>query len=265
MESLKGKKLFVATPQYGGMNCGLFMKSCLDLQLLCTQYRVEVRFAFIFNESLITRARNYLVSQFLDTDFTHFLFIDADVHFQPQDVLDLLIRDLDVAGGPYPKKSINFKNVALAARKHPDLNPQELEKVVGDYVFNCVKGTERIKVGEPVEVLEIGTGFMMIRRDMFDKFKDAYPTLRFKPDFIGQSDFNPNKWIHIFFDTHVDAPDSLTGGGTYRYLSEDYFFCQLVRKMGGKVFLCPWMMTTHIGTYGFQGNMPAIANLTGQL
>lgn len=265
MESLKGKKLFVATPMYGGHNHGLFMKSCLDLQLLCTQYGVEVRFSFIMNESLITRARNYLVDQFLDTDFTHLLFIDADVHFQPQDVLDLLVRNMDVAGGPYPKKTINWKNVARAARQHPSLPPHELEAVIGDYVFNCVQGTSKIQVGQPVEVLEIGTGFMMIRRDVLDKFKQAYPDLRFKPDFIGQANFNPNKWIHIFFDTIVDSEDSLTGGNTNRYLSEDYMFCQLYRKMGGKIYLCPWMRTTHIGTYGFQGNMPAIAQLTGEL
>ena len=263
--TLKTYKLFIATPMYGGMNHGLYMKSCLDLQMLLTQYGVEVRFSFIFNESLITRARNYLVDQFLKSGFTHMLFLDADIHFQPQDILDLLARNQDVIGAPYPKKSINWKNVALAARTHDTLDPSELENVIGDYVFNVVKGTTKIQVNQPLEVLEIGTGFMMIRRDVFDKMKEAYPKHQFKPDFIGQAEFDPSRYIHVFFDTMIDTVDSATGGGSDRYLSEDYMFCQLWRKIGGKVFLCPWMRTQHIGTYAFTGNMPSIANYTGHL
>lgn len=263
--TLKTYKLFVATPMYGGMNHGLYMKSCLDLQMLLIQYGVEVRFSFIFNESLITRARNYLVDQFLSSGFTHMLFLDADIHFQPQDILDLLVRNKDVMGAPYPKKSINWKNVARAARTHDTMEPSQLENVIGDYVFNVVKGTTKIQVNEPLEVMEIGTGFMMIKRHVFDKLIEAYPKLRFKPDFIGQADFDPSRYIHVFFDTMIDTVDSETGGGSDRYLSEDYMFCQLWRKIGGKVYLCPWMRTQHIGTYAFTGNMPSIANYTGHL
>lgn len=265
MESLKQKKLFIATPQYGGLNHGLYMKSCLDLQLMLASYGVEVRFSFIFNESLITRARNYLTDQFLQSGFTHMLFIDADIHFQPQDVIDLLLRDEDVIGAPYPKKSINWKNVADTARQHTTMDPKELQNVVGDYVFNVVKGTTKIQVNEPIEVLEIGTGFMMIKAHVFDKLKEAYPELKFKPDFIGQQDFDPSRYIHVFFDTIIDTVDSYTGGGSDRYLSEDYMFCQIWRKIGGKVYLCPWMRTQHIGTYAFNGNLPAIAKYTGHL
>lgn len=264
-KALKKCKLFVSTPMYGGNCHGLYMKACLDLQMLATQFGVEVRFSFIFNESLITRARNYLADQFLKSDCTHMLFLDADIHFNPRDVLDLLVRDKDVSGAPYPKKSINWTNVAQTARKHADLEPKELENVVGDYVFNVVQGTTKIQVNQPLEVLEIGTGFMMIKRHVFDKMKQAYPTLRFKPDFIGQADFDPTTFIHVFFDTMIDSADSATGGGTDRYLSEDYMFCQLWRKIGGKVFLCPWMRTQHIGTYAFTGNMGDIAKYTGHL
>jgi hypothetical protein len=50
-----------------------------------------------------------------------------------------------------------------------------------------------------------------------------------------------------------------------RYLSEDYMFCQWWRNMGGKIWLCPWMRTQHIGTYHFQGDMPAVANYVGEM
>ena len=265
LDELKKNKLFVATPMYGGMNHGLYAKSCLDLQTLMVRYGVDIKFSFLFNESLITRARNYLTDEFLRSDCTHMLFIDSDIHFNPQDVLALMALDKDVIGGPYPKKSVNWGNIAFAARKHTEMDPRELEQLVGEYVFNVVKGTQQFSVTEPLQVLEIGTGFMMIKRNVFEKLQTSYPQLRYKPDHIGQAHFDGSRYIHAYFDTIIDTVDSATGGGSDRYLSEDYMFCQLWRKIGGEIYLCPWMKTQHIGTYAFTGNMPKVAELTGRL
>jgi hypothetical protein len=265
VEELRKHKVFVATPMYGGMAHGLYIKSSLDLQTTMSKYGIETKFSFLFNESLITRARNYLVDEFLRTDFTHLLFIDSDIHYAPQDVIALLALDKDVIGGPYPKKSINWKNIADTARKHPNLDPKELEKLVGEYVFNVVKGTKQFTVTDPLEVMEIGTGFMMVKRKVFDKMKEAYPTIQYKPDHVGQANFDGSRYIHAYFDTVIDTKDSIVGGGSERYLSEDYMFCQMWRKIGGEIYLCPWMKTQHIGTYPFTGNMPAVAQYTGKL
>ena len=265
IEELKKHKLFIATPMYGGMAHGLYIKSCLDLQTTFNQYGIETKFSFLFNESLITRARNYLVDEFLRSDYTHMMFIDSDIHFSPKDVIALLALDKDVIGGPYPKKSINWPNVAHAARNHPDLEPRELENLVGEYVFNVVKGTSSFQVSEPLNVLEIGTGHMMIKRHVFDKMKDAYPMIHYKPDHVGQANFDGTRYIHAFFDTVIDTKDSITGGGSDRYLSEDYMFCQMWRKIGGEIYLCPWMKTAHIGTYHFTGDMAAVANFVGEM
>jgi len=265
LEDLKKHKVFVATPMYGGMAHGLYIKSCLDLQTTMAKYGVETKFSFLFNESLITRARNYLVDEFIRSDFTHLLFIDSDIHYNPQDVIAMLALDKDVIGGPYPKKSINWNNVAAAARNHPKMEPRELENLVGEYVFNVVKGTSSFQVTDPLEVLEIGTGYMMVKREVFDKMKEAYPKIHYKPDHVGQANFDGSRYIHAYFDTVIDYSDSITGGGSDRYLSEDYMFCQMWRKIGGQVWLCPWMKTQHIGTYAFSGNMPAVANYTGKL
>ena len=291
VEDLRKCKLFVATPMYGGQNAGLYMKACLDLQGLCMQYGIECRFSFLFNESLITRARNYLADEFLRSNYTHLLFIDSDILFDPNDVLALIALDKDIIGGPYPKKSINWKNIAMALVKDPTTSPQNLEALAGDYVFNPVPGTKSFKVTEPLEVMEIGTGFMMIKRHVFDKFKEAYPKQNYKPDHVGQANFDGTRYIHAYFDTVIDngytfddvyrlmekaaAGENVqedfkklleTGAAaSHRYLSEDYMFCQYARKIGLQVWICPWMKTTHIGTYGFQGNMPKIAELTGNL
>jgi hypothetical protein len=265
VDDLKKHKLFIATPMYGGMAHGLYVKSCLDLQTTMTRYGIETKFSFLFNESLITRARNYLVDEFLRTDYTHLLFIDSDIHYSPQDIIALLALDKDVIGGPYPKKSINWNNVAETARKHPNLEPRELENLVGEYVFNVVKGTSQFQVSEPLQVMEIGTGHMLIKRHVFDKMAEAYPLIRYKPDHVGQANFDGSRYIHAYFDTVIDTKESMTGGGSERYLSEDYMFCQMWRKIGGEIYLCPWMRTQHIGTYAFTGNMPAVAQYTGRL
>lgn len=265
VEELRKNKLFIATPMYGGMAHGLYMKSALDLQGHMSKYGVEAKFSFLFNESLITRARNYLVDEFLRSDFTHLLFIDSDIHFNPQDVVAMMALDKDVAGIPYPKKSINWGNIKEAIKRNPDIPVEELKNLVGEYVFNCVKGTSQFSVTEPLEVLEIGTGYMMIKRVVFDKMKDAYPQIHYKPDHVGQANFDGSRYIHAYFDTIIDSKDSITGGGTDRYLSEDYCFCQMWRKLGGSIWLLPWAKSEHVGTYAFSGNMPAVAHYSGRL
>ena len=289
IDDLRKCKVFIATPMYGGMANGLYVKSILDLQGMLGSYGIESRFSFLFNESLITRARNYLVDEFLRSGFTHLLFIDSDIHFDPQDVLALLALDKDIIGAPYPKKSINWNNVANGLKKNPDVNPGELEKLTGDYVFNPVPGTTQFRVTEPLEVMEIGTGFMMVKKAVFEKFKQAYPHLNYKPDHVGQANFDGSRYIHAYFDTVIDrgytvedvmhlvkessegkdvkevAQKILDTQASDRYLSEDYMFCQYWRKIGGQVWLCPWMKTQHVGTYAFTGDMPKIAELTGKL
>jgi len=314
VEQLRKYKLFVATPMYGGMCLGMYMKACLDLQGMCAQYGMEIRFSFIFNESLITRARNYLVDEFLRSGYTHLLFLDADIHFDPKDVIALLAIDKDIIGAPYPKKSIKW-NAAIAAMKRrqaliddtnaknlvitadnatleagqepkpwltvpPELTPQELERTIGDYVFNAVAGTAQFNIGQPLEVMEIGTGYMMIKRDVFVKWAAQYPQYSYKPDHVGQANFDGSRYIHAYFDCIIDRKREITIvddlgkrkkgevleiGGSERYLSEDYFFCQQWRNMGGEIWLCPWMRTFHVGTYAFQGDMATVAQLVGNL
>lgn len=253
---LRQKKLFVATPMYGGNCTGTYAKSCVDLSALSVRYGVDITWYYIFNESLITRARNYLVDAFLRSDCTHLLFIDSDITFSAMDIMALLSLDKDIIGAPYPKKTIAWERI-YGAVKHgfADGDPNKLRDFVGDYVFNPTKDTTELQLEQPQTVMEIGTGCMLVSRRVFEKFAEAFPERSYRPDHDRSSDFNGSREIHAYFDCVID-PD------TKRYLSEDYMFCQWARKIGFEIWLCPWMKLEHTGTFVFGGSMRALGALT---
>ena len=260
IEELRKRKLFLAAPMYGGQCAGMFAKSVADLTSLCTSNGIEMRSYFLFNESLITRARNYCVDEFMRSGCTHMMFIDSDIGFDPRDVLAMLAlqgddSEYDVLAGPYPKKCISWEKIKLAVDKGvADEDPNVLERFVGDYVFNPKGGSGNIRIDQPVEVLEVGTGFMMTRRSAFEKFEKAYPQYSYKPDHVRTEAFDGSREIMQYFQAEIDPRSK-------RYLSEDYWFCQKLIDIGGKIWYCPWMKLQHVGSYIFGGSLVDLASI----
>lgn len=260
LNELRKNKLFIATPMYGGQCAGMFARSIADLSALCASNGIQIQFYFLFNESLITRARNYCCDEFMRSDATHMMFIDSDIGFNPRDVIALMglqteDSEYDVIGGPYPKKCISWEKIKQAVDKGiADENPQLLEKYVGDYVFNPKNNQGQIPLGEPVEVLEIGTGFMMIRKKTLQKFIEAYPQYSYKPDHVRTEAFDGSREIMMYFQAETDPKSK-------RYLSEDYWFCQKIQEIGMKTWFCPWMSMQHVGTYIFGGSLADLAQI----
>ena len=252
--------IFVATPMYGGQCTGSFCKSMINLTVLCAQHGIPIKTHFLYNESLVQRARNYCVDEFLRSGMKQMIFIDADIEFTAIDVLVLAHlqnqnTDYNVICGVYPKKSINWKKVAGAVEKGvADEEPNILENFVGDYVFNVLSGTESIKLSEPVEVYESGTGFMLIHRETYLRLREALPETSYKPDHIGQDHFDGSREINAYFDCIIDPVSK-------RYLSEDYLFCHRVRDAGMKVWIAPWIKLKHAGHYVFGGSLAALASI----
>jgi glycosyltransferase involved in cell wall biosynthesis len=296
LAELQKRKLFVATPMYGGMCAGMYTRSISDLAAICAKYQIQLQLYFLFNESLITRARNYCVDEFMRSNASHLMFIDSDIGFNPQDVIAMLAMmtdesDYDVMGGPYPKKCISWEKIVQAVNKGvADDSPSVLEKYVGDYVFNPKHGQNEIPLNRPVEVRELGTGFMMIRRKTFEEYQKIYTHQWYRPDHVRTAEFDGSREIMAYFDCIIDRgyqmeqldlllkdvaegkdPAELqkraqfllntSNGASKRYLSEDYMFCYNVDKMGLKNWLCPWMQLQHVGSYVFSGSLADLASV----
>ena len=258
VNDLKGKSLFIATPMYGGQCAGMYTKSTNDLAMACAKYGIEVRFYYLFNESLITRARNYCADEFIRSGYTHMLFIDSDIGFNYKDVFTLMHltdpeKGMDIVTGPYPKKAISWEKIKMAVDQgFADKNPFQLQNFVGDFVFNPAADVKEFRIDEPVEIREGGTGFMMIHRDTFIKYAEAYPELKYLPDHVRTEHFDGTREITAFFDCVIEPE-------TRRYLSEDYMFSYYARKAGLKIWMCPWMQLEHVGSYVFSGSLAAMA------
>lgn len=261
IEKLRERGLFVATPMYGGQCAGMFARSVADLSAICTKYGIPLQFYFLFNESLITRARNYCCDEFMRSDTQHMMFIDSDIGFNPQDIIAMMALQAqeedkyEIIGGPYPKKCISWEKIKQAVDKGvADQDPNVLEKFVGDYVFNPKTTQSSIPLNEPVEVLEIGTGFMMVTKKAMQKFSKQYPEYMYKPDHVRTEHFDGTREIMMFFQAEVDPKSK-------RYLSEDYWFCQKAQAADIKTWFCPWMALQHVGTYIFGGSLADIASV----
>ena len=240
-------KLFVATPMYGGMCAGYYMQSVIQLMTTCQANGVDVHFSFMFNESLITRARNSLALTFLKTECTHLMFIDSDIRFRAEDVIHMIRADKDVLCGIYPKKEINWYSVKAAMDRGVPFD--QLKSHTGSFVVNLVDyaGEVTVPMNMPVEIFNGGTGFMLIKREVFEKMGEVVPS--YSNDVIDLSGMmKQSEPIKEFFTTSIEP-------GTNRLLSEDYHFCRTWREMGGKVYAAPWCQLAHIGTYAFEGQL----------
>jgi hypothetical protein len=246
-ENNKKPKIFIATPMYGGMCAGFYTQSIIQLLTTCQANGVDAEFSFMFNESLITRARNSLTHTFLKTDCSHLMFIDSDIKFRAEDVIHMIRADKDILCGIYPKKEINWHSVKAAMDRGVPFD--QLKSHTGSFVVNLVNyaGEVTVPVNVPVEIFNGGTGFMLIKREVFGKLGESVPSYSNDVVDLGGK-MKQSEPIKEFFTTSIEP-------GTNRLLSEDYHFCRIWRETGGQVHAAPWCQLSHIGTYAFEGQL----------
>ena len=252
-------RLMVATPIYDGAQ-GSYVRAVLDLALRAQAAGVAVRFEFILYQPSIGRARDLLTAMFLASDSTHLLFVDADIDFSPDDVFSLIRAmgadpDIGVLGGAYPRRMINWNNVARAVEAGlAKDNPADLARYAGDFALHFLNEGASFRLTDLVELARLGTAMMLIRRAVLEGMRGALPDLVFRPDpgerqAHGIGDIEPS-----FFSPLID-PESQA------LLSDDYAFCRRVRDAGFRIWLAPWIRTTHSGPAIFAGTLADTARL----
>ncbi len=247
IEFKKGVTILVATPCYGGQVFQGYMQSVLQLQRICDQIGWNLIVKTHGNESLIPRGRNLYVAMTLGVpQITHLLYIDADITFQPESVVRMIQEDKDVTGALYPKKGLNFTKIRDLSVQNPDIDPGKLENIAHDYVLNVEGGNIPIQRGF-IKCKYIGTGFMLIKRQVIEKMIEAYPETKYNNDIQGYDTPELRNNFYALFDCIIHPVSK-------RYLSEDYLFCQRWIDIGGEIWADIGAQLTHTGSYDFKGN-----------
>jgi hypothetical protein len=246
-------RLMIGTPCYGGMVTDGYLQSIFSLVNHAQEVGLPVVLVTMSNESLITRGRNEIVNTFLKSDATHLMFIDADISFDPRDVVDMLKANVDIVAGSYPLKAINWEGIQnLQRNKEVNATIEDIHKSAFHTVIN-VKKPSAEKIGQTetvqivnglIDVYDVGTGFMLMKKEVFAKMIEAYPetTYYFDKDLTLPKE---ERKRYALFDTMIDEDG--------RYLSEDYTFCRRWQKLGGKVHLAVNVKLNHTGTFTFIG------------
>lgn len=241
--SMADIKLFIATPAYGCYVTKEYLSAVLMLRVMCAKHKISTCVKLLGNESLIQRARNIIAAEFLKSDCTHLLFIDADINFSPESVIDMLKFDKELVCGIYAKKSYDWNKLQDAR-----LNKIEpLSQALIDFNINIVKETPVVD-NRFIKVHDGATGFMLIRRDALQRMYDAYPELECVNDIPSSREEVPT-YVAVF-DCMIDKDK--------RNLSEDYAFVRRFQKIGGDVWVDLNCFLGHVGNYSFNPTNPAI-------
>ncbi len=222
--------LWIGTPCYGSLNTCQYTASLLRTWIEAERHHIgNLRPRFIPGDSLITRARNVIVAEFMaDPKATHLLFIDADIEWEPDAVFRLLASEHDVCCGVYPKKKLPL-----------------------EFPLNfCAGADQRINVDAPTGYLEIqdaATGFLMVRRPVLERMMAAYPERKCQLQQEPKAEHLP--YQYDLFSCFIDS------GPQRMYLSEDFGFSRLWQRIGGRIWLDPMIDLKHHGGHVFQGSI----------
>lgn len=231
--------LVIGTPMYGGMCTSEYTQSIIHLSEAANKSGVKFTTIFLGNESLIQRGRNTIAHHFLSLpDATHLLFIDADLKFRVEDVVQMIKADKGLIIGPVPLKGYNWEEI----RQRALAGESEINRTGGVFNINHLPGIQMEDENTPFEIEHGGNAFMMIRRDVFEELVPHTPVYT-----NGGASLPDGVEIKDFFRVEIDPEKQ-------HLLSEDYFFCSSYRKIGGKVWAAPFVKVGHFGSHLFNGD-----------
>jgi len=239
-------KILIGTPVYDDQ---VFVPYYLSMLRLLNDFsRQGVAFdTALPTSSFIINARNALATQVLeDKSYSHLLFIDYDMGFQPSLIAKMIAIDQPVTAAIYPKRAVDYTRLVKVVRERPD--ETRFREVAQDYVIRPHLKDGGLEVrGDFIRALHAGTGIMLIRRDALETLRERFPELWAESD-----------------PTGTYGPMGITGGvfqpfNQYRddhgvYLTEDYSFSRRWQDCGGDIWACYNETITHVGRERFVGN-----------
>lgn len=241
---LRAIRPFIATPSHSGMLASSYVRSLLAFSNAAWSHGFPMVARFVDGEALITRARNELVAEFMaDPRNTHLFWIDADIGFEAEAALRLLRSGKDVVAGACPRKNDGWPARGLAQALPEGAKKEDFEARHALFNLTLLSEPQTIDPAGFLPVKEVGTGFMVIARCVFERMAQGYPELRY----AGSSSTANAGWQpHRFFDVDVDPV-------TRAYISEDFAFCRRWRAIGGEVWVDTQSDLSHTGTKIYRG------------
>ena len=221
--NLVGRKVMLGLPSYDYKVSSKLAISLANFCLLAMKHGVDVQICNISGCSVVSRVRNLIAGDFLNSDCTDLMFIDSDINFEAEDIFRLMAWNSD------PKKGI-VAGIPVA-RKKGQVYFSTLDTDEDDSIFMDKMGLVRAK--------RVATAFMMIRREVFTKLKDAHP------EWVYHDEKKEGDEMIAFFDF------ALKDG---QYIGEDYLFCDRAREQGFEVWIDPTIKLGHMGVHEFQGS-----------
>ena len=178
-EKKKSIGLFVATPVHSDVSIH-YAQTMLELQKECIRRNIRVMFQ-LMKSSLVTQGRNLCVSGFLQSDYTHLLFVDSDIAFDVESIFKMLDKDKEIISQPYPIKSPKWETLVKKYDAGFIKKPQDCQLHINQYPILLKDDDHDIDFKDGVvEVTHAPTGCMLIKRNVFDKLHKAYPNMDIK-------------------------------------------------------------------------------------
>ena len=219
---LAGRSLFIALPAYDFKVSLKLAISLARVAQAAPQHGIDIHIGSVCGCSVVSRARNLLTKDFLETECTDLIFIDADINFAPEDVFRLMAWTTDpkkgiVAGVPRVRGEERIYITSLEYDDNQELTMNSMGLVRAE---------------------RVATAFMMVRRDVFETLVEAHPDWTYY-------DKKSDRMLPAIFDF------KLTEEG---YMGEDFLFCDRAREVGFEVWIDPTIKLGHMGVQEFLGD-----------
>lgn len=208
-----GQKVMLATPTYDKLGAA-YTEALFHSSAALSQAGIAAELCILSGDCHVDDARNFLVRNFLESDCTDLVFIDADVAWPDKHLVELCQYDRDVVAGLYPLKSRTE-----------------------NFPVRLLPGDIQAEADGLIEVESVPTGFLRIRRSVLERLAAL------APKYLRSDD--PRGPVPLIFERTLE--DQNRWGG-------DYTFCRKWRALGGKIYIDPEMVLDHYGEMMFSGS-----------